>query len=125
MNLLLLAAGIVAAVTAGVHILAGHFDPVRPLLGSDLAATPLRTMHAVWHLVSVDLTLTAVTLCYLALASPVGTDLVALLVAARFLGYAGVFLAITMSVDWSRPLLRLPQWMLLLPVAALSAAGVW
>ncbi|MFD7546774.1 TetR-like C-terminal domain-containing protein [Streptomyces sp. NPDC059816] len=37
--------------------------------------------------------------------------------------YAIVFLVVTLSVGWPRPLLRLPQWMLFLPVCALTVAG--
>ncbi|MFD8940349.1 TetR/AcrR family transcriptional regulator C-terminal ligand-binding domain-containing protein [Streptomyces sp. NPDC059578] len=40
-----------------------------------------------------------------------------------FLAYAIVFLVVTLSVGWPRPLLRLPQWMLFLPVCALTVAG--
>jgi glyoxylase-like metal-dependent hydrolase (beta-lactamase superfamily II) len=38
-------------------------------------------------------------------------------------GYSGVFLFVSLAASWSKPLLRLPQWMLLLPVALLAAAG--
>ncbi|MFC9730625.1 hypothetical protein [Streptomyces roseolus] len=75
-------------------------------------------------MVSVDLTLSEVVLLGLSLTGrTTGTGLVAWFVAAHFLAYAVAFLVVTLSVGWSRPLLRLPQWILLLPVAALAAAG--
>lgn len=125
MNAALLAGAALAAVTAGIHLIAGHVDPVRPLLACNLAETPKRTMHAVWHMVTADLVLTAAAMSYLGIVAPDGTRLAALLIAGRFLCYAVVFIVITLSVRWPRPLLRLPQWMLLLPIAASAAAGAW
>lgn len=124
MNGWLLTAGITAFGVAAVHIVAGHRDVVRPLLSCGLADEPRRVLHAVWHMVTVDLVLSAATLVYLALADgTAGADLVAWFVAAHFLGYATAFLVITLSVGWPKPLLRLPQWILLLPVALLTVAG--
>ncbi|MEU9420661.1 hypothetical protein [Streptomyces sp. NPDC048272] len=124
MNGWLLAAGITALGVAAVHIVGGHRDVVRPLLSCGLADEPKRVLHAVWHMVSVDLVLSGLALLYLALTGgTAGTGLVAWFVAAHFIAYAAAFLVVTLSVDWPRPLLRLPQWILLLPVAALAAAG--
>ncbi|MFH9953799.1 hypothetical protein ACH4OX_06230 [Streptomyces roseolus] len=124
MNGWLLAAGITALGVAAVHLVGGHRDVVRPLLSSGLTDEPKRVLHAVWHMVSVDLTLSGVVLLGLSLTGrTAGTGLVAWFVAAHFLAYAVAFLVVTLSVGWSRPLLRLPQWILLLPVAALAAAG--
>lgn len=123
MNLWLLAAGVAAAGVAGVHLVAGHVEPVRPLLASALDEVPKRTLHVVWHMVSADLAIAAVTLLFLAAAHPPGATLVARLVALHFLAYAAIFVVVALSVDWPRPLLRLPQWALLLPVAALTWLG--
>ncbi|MDN3293847.1 hypothetical protein QWM81_07280 [Streptomyces ficellus] len=123
MNGWLLAAGITSAGVAAIHAVAGGRDVVRPLLTGNLPDEPRRVLHAVWHMVTADLALAAVALIWLALAEPVGGAMVAWLLAAHFLAYTGVFLAVTMAADWSKPWLRLPQWMLLLPVAALAAAG--
>ncbi|MCX5071014.1 hypothetical protein OHA84_36410 [Streptomyces sp. NBC_00513] len=124
MNGWLLAAGITALGVAAVHVVGGHRDVVRPLLSSWLADEPKRVLHAVWHMVSADLVLSGLALLYLALTDGTAeTGLLAWFVAAHFIAYAAAFLAVTLSVDWPRPLLRLPQWILLLPVAALAAAG--
>ncbi|WP_432072947.1 hypothetical protein [Streptomyces wuyuanensis] len=123
MNGWLLAAGALATVTALIHLVAGGRDVVRPLLGSSLEAEPLRTLHAVWHFATADLLFSGVALTALATRPAPNAPLV-LFIAAHFLAYAAVFLVITFRVGWSRPLLRLPQWMLLLPVAALAGAGV-
>ncbi|WP_101789933.1 hypothetical protein [Nonomuraea indica] len=123
MNGHLLAAGITAAVVAAVHLTAGHVDPVRPLLASTLPQVPKRTLHAVWHLVSADLVLAAAALLYLALVQPPGTPLAGLLLAVHFAAYTAVFLAVTSTFDGAWRLLRLPQWLLLLPVAVLAWIG--
>ncbi|MEV0945258.1 hypothetical protein [Rhodococcus sp. NPDC049939] len=123
MNGMLLAAGVTAAGVAVIHLVAGHADVVRPLLASTLAQVPKRTMHSVWHLVSADLVFAAAALVYLGLVQPEGTRLVGLLLAAHFAAYAGVFLAITLTFDGSSRLFRLPQWLLLLPVAVLALLG--
>ncbi|CUM43930.1 hypothetical protein H4W23_01215 [Streptomyces gardneri] len=124
MNGWLLAAGITALGVAAVHIVGGRRDVVRPLLSCGLADEPKRVLHAVWHMVSIDLVLSGLALLYLSLTDGTpGTGLVAWFVAAHFMAYAAAFLVVTLSVGWPRPLLRLPQWILLLPVAALAAAG--
>lgn len=123
MNGYLFAAGLVAAVVSAIHIVAGHFDPVRPLLASSMADIPKLTMHAVWHMVSVDLVATASTLLALAWLEPVGTELVALLTAARYAAYSVVFVVIASRLPGRASVMRLPQWLLLAPVAILACLG--
>ncbi|MCY0945781.1 hypothetical protein [Streptomyces antarcticus] len=124
MNGWLLAAGITALGVAAVHVVGGHRDVVRPLLAGGIADEPKRVLHAVWHMVSVDLTLSGLALICLSLTDGTReTGLVAWFVAAHFVSYAAVFLVVTLSVGWPRPLLRLPQWILLLPVGILTAVG--
>lgn len=124
MNGWLLAAGITAVGVAAVHIVGGRRDVVHLLLSSGLADEPKRVLHAVWHMVSIDLMLSGLALLYLSLTDGTpGTGLVAWFVAAHFIAYAAAFLVVTLSVGWPRPLIRLPQWILLLPVAVLAAAG--
>ncbi|MET9724372.1 hypothetical protein [Streptomyces zaomyceticus] len=123
MNGWFLAGGITAVGVAAVHVAAGRRDVVLPLLSCGLADEPKRVLHAVWHMVSIDLVLSGLALLCLSLADVPGTGLVAWFVAAHFIAYTAVFLAVTLSAGWPRPLLRLPQWILLLPVAALTAAG--
>ncbi|MEU7011425.1 hypothetical protein [Streptomyces sp. NPDC046332] len=125
MNGWLLAAGITALGVAAVHLVGGHRDVVRPLLSCGLADEPKRVLHAVWHMVSGDLMLSGLALIYLSSLTngTSGTALAVWFIAAHFTAYAAVFLVVTLSVGWTRPLLRLPQWILLLPVAVLAAAG--
>lgn len=122
MNGWLLTAGGIATATTLVHATAGGRSIVRPLLGSAVAAEPKRTLHVVWHMVTVDLLLSSVALLALAFVAAPSTALV-LFIAAQYLAYAMVFLIVTLTADWPRPLLQLPQWMLLLPVGVLALIG--
>ncbi|MFI2457924.1 hypothetical protein [Streptomyces sp. NPDC019539] len=123
MNGWLLAAGALATVTALIHLVAGGRDVIRPLLGCSLEGDARRTLHAVWHFATADLLFSGVALTTLA-THPAPYAPLVLFIAAHFLAYAAVFVVITLRAGWSRPLLRLPQWMLLLPVAALAGVGV-
>ncbi|MET9213825.1 MULTISPECIES: hypothetical protein [unclassified Nocardia] len=123
MNGYLLTAGLLTTVVSAIHLVGGHFDPVRPLLACSLADVTKRTLHAVWHMVSVDLLATTATLLSLAWWHPAGTELVAALTAARFAGYSLVFFVIALRMPDRAPLLRLPQWILLAPIAILAALG--
>jgi hypothetical protein len=115
----LLTAGGIAAATTLIHATAGGRTIVHPLLRSEMAAEPKRTLHVVWHMVTADLLLTSIALLALAFAAAPSTALV-LFIAAQYLAYAAVFLIVTLTADWPRPLLQLPQWMLLLPVGVLA-----
>jgi hypothetical protein len=118
----LLTAGGIAAATTLIHATAGGRSVVRPLLGSAVATEPKRTLHVVWHMVTADLLLSSIALLVLAFTAAPSTALV-LFLAVQYLAYAVVFLVITLAADWPRPLLQLPQWMLLLPVAVLTLLG--
>ncbi|GAA1553910.1 MULTISPECIES: hypothetical protein [Streptomyces] len=122
MNGWLLTAGGIAAATTLIHATAGSRSVVRPLLGSELAAEPKRTLHVVWHMVTADLLFSSIALLVLSFTAAPGTALV-VFIAAHYLAYAAVFLTVTLAADWPRPLLQLPQWMLLLPVAVLAFIG--
>ncbi|MGX1886605.1 hypothetical protein [Streptomyces sp. NPDC055287] len=123
MNGWFLAAGTTAAAVAAIHAIGGGRDVVRPLLVGNLSEEPRRVLHAVWHMVTVDLVMAAVALIWLGLGNRLGGDTIAWLLAAHFVAYSGVFLVVSLVANWSKPLLRLPQWMLLLPVAVLAAVG--
>ncbi|WP_274564820.1 hypothetical protein [Streptomyces spiramyceticus] len=123
MNGWFLTAGTTAAAVAVVHIVAGGRDVVRPLLAGNLPDEPRRVLHTVWHMVTADLVLAAAALIWLSLRERPGGDTIAWLLAGHFVAYSVVFLMVTLAADWSKPLLRLPQWMLLLPVAVLAGIG--
>jgi len=120
-NWLILSSGVLAAVTAVIHVVAGGKDVARPLLKSSMDDVVKLTLYACWHIVSVSLVLSSLAL----LASGVGLvnapSLVAF-VSTLWLLFGVVFVVVTLGVARPRGLLRLPQWILLLPVGFL---GLW
>ena len=68
--------------------------------------------------------LSAALLLYLAIDDErAGGGFVARFVALEYVAWSGVVIAIALSINRRRGLLRLPQWTLLLPVAALAWGG--
>lgn len=118
---LLGAAGIVAALTAAVHLAAGQGDVAAPLLAATLAPEPKWTLLVVWHMVSLQLVLAAVALLAGAVRTRGLPRSTALVIGAHFGGSAAVFLlvgAVSGLGAWA-----LPQWVLLLPVAVLCVVA--
>lgn len=125
MNPWWLASGLVCLVTAFVHIVAGHFDPIVPFLRTELEATAKATLHACWHMVTVMLFTSALALLGLGLSPGLsGARLLATFIAGLYVLSSIVFLVIgAWRFRWR--LLRLPQWLLLLPVGVLAALGAY
>jgi hypothetical protein len=125
MNYWWLASGLLCLLTSFVHVVAGHFDPVVPFLRTELEATAKATLHVCWHMVTVTLFMSSLSLLGIGLSPGLsGARLLALFVAGLYVLYSIVFLVIgALRFRWS--LLRLPQWLLLLPVGALAAIGAY
>ena len=124
MSGVLLAAAVLAALTAAIHSFVGGRDVVRPLLASSLAEEPRRTLYGCWHIVTVLLVASAAVLFYLAFAdSGASRDSLARFIALIHLASGCVFVAVALSARGPRRLLRFPQWALLLPIGALAWAG--
>ena len=120
-NWLIFSSGVLAGATTIVHIVGGGKDVVRPLLESSLDDVVKLTLYACWHLVSVSLVLSSLVL----LASGgglVNSPSMVAFVSTLWLLFGAVFVVVALSIAKPRGLLRLPQWILLLPVGAL---GLW
>jgi hypothetical protein len=120
-NWLILSSGFLAGITALIHIVAGGKDVARPLLASSIDEVVKLTLYACWHLVSVALVLSSLAL----LASGAGlmrAPWMVAFVSTLWLFFGSVFLVVTLSLAKPQGLLRLPQWILLLPVGIL---GLW
>ena len=123
MNPWWLASGLLCFVTALVHTVAGHFDPVLPFLRTELEATAKATLHVCWHLVTVTLFASALALLWLGLSPGLsGAGALATFISGLYVLYSLVFLVMGARRFGWRPL-RLPQWLLLLPVGVLAALG--
>jgi hypothetical protein len=123
MNKPLLIASLLTAFIAAVHIFAGGADIAAPLLASSLADEPRLTLYAVWHLVTVTLVLSAIAL-YVS-AQPryaVATHYLALFISVLWLCFGAVFLLIASTQPGEDLFLKMPQWILFLPVGLL---GLW
>jgi hypothetical protein len=118
MSRTILIAGIIALLTAMVHIFMGTPLVHRPLLSSALALDLRLLLYACWHLVSVMLLASAAFLLRACTARRIcqSRDLI-MLVGVSWIGFGVVFVAIGLSFPGA--LLRLPQWTLLLPVGVL------
>ncbi len=123
-NRVLLTAGVLAAITAAVHTIAGTAEIQAPLLGSALGE-PLRLLlYACWHLVTVALLLSAAALLWCArMPGHVGVRPLATFVSILWLLFGMVFVFVALAFSGPGALLVLPQWILLLPVGALGWVG--
>lgn len=125
MNGKLLCAGLLALFTAAVHLVAGGRGIATPLLASTLADVPRITMYGVWHLVSLVLALSGAALLVAARprALPAARWMVAF-IGLLWLGFGLVVLGIAALQPGSGWWLKLPQWVLLMPVGALALAAL-
>jgi len=123
MNKPLTVAALLAAFTAIIHIFSGGADVAAPLLASTLADELKFTLYAVWHMVSVVLTLSAVALFIGGLPHHAhAARYLVLFVSVLWCGFGIVFLSVIAIQIESGWLFKLPQWVLLLPVGIL---GLW
>lgn len=121
MNAWIFTAALMALLTALVHSIAGGKEIVRPLIAAPIDVTVKKTLHAVWHLVTVFLFLSALALWWAAW-QPLN-ELV-IFIAANYLLFGCVFLGISLSTQWHNRLFRLPQWTLLLGIGLLCLLGI-
>lgn len=122
-NWFVVAAGLLAGLTAFVHVIAGGKDVARPLLASAIDEVVKLTLYACWHLVSVALFLCAFALLGHGAGFYHSPQTVAF-VAIMWLLFGVVFLVVTLVVAKPGGLFRFPQWVLLLPVGVLGLCGL-
>jgi len=124
-NRLLLTAGLLAALTALVHAVAGTYEVHSPLLHSNLPQPLSLLLYACWHLVTVTLCLSAWGL--LRPPNPRTVQTRAVLAGAigiAWILFGAVFVAVALLIGGSPALLlALPQWLLLIPAGALAWSG--
>lgn len=123
MNLWVLGAGVLGTFTALVHIFAGQIDPVRPFLNSDLGDVPKATFLACWHMVSAILIIAAGTLTYAGWFDVRVLDITVIGISTTFIVFSAVFIGVGWFFFGHRAFLKLPQWVLLLPIGCLGIIG--
>lgn len=117
MKLVLLSAAILNAAVAGVHIFVGEAGVVSPLLASDTPDLIKATLHSAWHMISVVLLLSSVTLFYAALKGHDGprSAILPTYIGVQYTGLGLVF--VVSSVVYGQFFIQI---LMLLPIGLLS-----
>jgi len=118
MNWWMIAGGLMAAVCAAGHAIAGWKMFYRPMKSAITDKLHAGVLTGMWHLITIHFTLSAIALVVLAIHG-LG-NAVAWLIAAQFAGYAAVYLAISLRLGGA---LRLFQWLPFGSTAILCALG--
>lgn len=123
MNIWILSSGLLGVLTALVHVFAGQVDPVRPFLKSELADAAKATLLACWHLVSVTLLVSSLMLTYVGWFGLYSFYLPIQLVGGLYILFALVFVIVGWHFFGGKVFVKLPQWILLLPIGLLASYG--
>jgi len=118
MNTGFAAASVLSLITWGLHTFAGGAEVAGPLLRSEMPPVAKWTAYYCWHLVTIVLSLMAVSFAYAAFV-PSGRDVAAL---ATALSVSSGLWSLVLVVWRYRHPWRLPQWSLFLVI---SLAAVW
>ncbi|MDP2489177.1 hypothetical protein Q8W38_07515 [Vibrio splendidus] len=123
MNIWIFSSGLLALFTTLVHVFAGQIDPVRPFLKSKLDDIPKATLLACWHLVSVTLFISSLMLLYVGWYGIDSLYFLIQLLGFLYILYASVFVAVGLYFFGAKVFVKLPQWILLLPIGLLANYG--
>lgn len=115
----LVAAGLLAALGAAWHGAGGERTILRDLRASQTPPLSKVLLRTVWHLLTLTLSATAIWLLASGIAGP-GTLGGERFIAALYAGYALVALVVA---AYRGALLKIPQWLLLGAIAALTWWG--
>jgi len=124
MNWLIFAAGVLAAFTALLHIFVGGRDIARPLLASELSEEVKLTVYGCWHIVTVYLVISAVSLLVASFGLVPAPESLVAFISASWVLFGLLFVAVTLGLAKPRGIFRFPQWALLIPVGMLGFWGL-
>lgn len=124
MNIWILCAGFLGCCTVFAHVFAGHADTISPLFKSNLPSIPKITVLACWHMVTVTLLGTSVTLVYIGWYAYEGLYLLVYLIAIYYILFSAVFVVIGWFYFGMTTLINLPHWAFLLPTGVTGIYGV-
>jgi len=124
MNTLIFSSGLLCLFTSLVHIIGGQIDPVRPFLKSDLADIPKAVLLACWHMVYAMLVFSSILLLYVGWYSIISLYSAIMLLSGMYVIFALVFLIVGFYFFRGGTFIKLPQWILLLPIGILGVIGV-
>ena len=120
MNKLLIIAAIINLAVAIIHTIIGESDIVAPLLATDAPDTVRWTLHAAWHMISVVLFLSALTLFYV---SRKGKEEPHSIVLSKYIGIQYLALAMVFVVTSLVYGIFFPQIVMLAPIGILALFG--
>ncbi|GIU29112.1 hypothetical protein L2719_15990 [Shewanella schlegeliana] len=125
MNLYLLTAGIIAAMTTVGHFAYGRRHFLKPVLVADVDAGAKAVMHCIFHYVSVFLILSSLLLlsCGFEAISKMQSFGVLLFIALNFSLFAIWQIYIGFMSELEAPFKRLFQWVFFVLVAGFTLAG--
>jgi len=124
MNVWIFIAGLIGLFTSLVHIIGGQLDPVRPFLKSDLAEIPKATLLGCWHMVSVILLISGLVLTYAGWFNLSSYQNLVIGISVTFIIFSLVFIAVGWYFFKFQTFVKLPQWILLLPIGTLGLIGI-
>lgn len=124
MNFWILGAGLIGLFTALVHIVAGQVDPVRPFLKSELSEVPKATLLACWHMVSAVLIICGAVLTYVGWFNLQSSYHAVAGISLTYIIFSFVFIIVGWYFFGYRSFIKLPQWILLMPIGTLGFIGV-
>ncbi|KPH61962.1 hypothetical protein AMS58_06705 [Pseudoalteromonas porphyrae] len=123
MNTWVFIAGIIGLFTSCVHIFAGQVDPIRPFLKSDLPDIPKATLLACWHMVSATLVICGLVLTFVGWFNLNSFQNVVIGISVTFIIFSFVFFTVGWYFFKLNTFIKLPQWLLLLPIGVLGIVG--
>lgn len=125
MNLLIVLAAVVGALTTIGHFVVGSSRFLAPMLAAPIEDVPRKVMHCVFHYVSTYLVLSTAALFLVGLDVCVGEGTSALVrfIAINYLVFALWQLLIAFGSGIPRAPLKLFQWVFFLLIAVLSWLG--
>lgn len=123
MNRTLFVTALLAALTATVHTFIGTPAIEAPLLQSSLSQELSLLLYVCWHLVSAILFFSAIIFFVAARNQfDIKYQYSAKLISLLWLSFGFIFIVIAVWYSGTPMLLKLPQWVLFLPIGAL---GLW
>ena len=122
MNIPLVLAALLSALTIAAHVIGGGPEIHDPVLVSDLSAYLIAVLSVVWHGVTAILIVNSLALAYAAF-KPQHRTVIVMLTSAQYLFWAGLFILYGLKSLGS--LWPMPQWTVFILVPALALFGLW
>ncbi len=122
MNISIMAAAALSALTLAAHVFGGYPEIMPPVLASELTPYLKAIMLVIWQAVTVILLINSLALIYGALKPKHRTMLVTM-VSAQYLLWGGLF--VYYGLTRLGTLWPMPQWIAFFLIPALAIFGLW